>query len=160
MSYRVYDLVPTPMGAAEWGWDQYQQAAIAAAESSPNAFLIVRVPRDGVTAPQVQSFLIWGEAARTWDGLPALPADIGFAVLYDKSRPASERVVEQKVNPAIETLRSRQIDWTRLTPWVVAGAGVVAVALVLTRKGGKGPARRVRRRRLPTWRRRTVTVWR
>lgn len=159
MSYRVYDLVPTPMGAAEWGWDQYQNLAVATALQTTGNFLIVRVGRDGAFA-RAQPYADAATMFRAWDAETTLAGDVAFAIAYDKTRAPELRVVEQRVNPVIETLRYRKIDWARLTPWIVAGAGVVAVALVITRKGGKGKARRVRRRRAPSWRRRTVTVWR
>lgn len=156
MSYDVYRL--TPMGATEWGWDQYQNLAVATAMQAAGNFLIVRVGRDGAFA-RAQPYADAATMFRAWDAESKLPGDVAFAIAFDKTRAADLRVVEQRVNPAIETLSYTRINWSRVTPWIVAGAGVIAAAVVLTRRPARGRARPARRAR-PSWRRRTITVWR
>lgn len=132
------------LGAAEWGWDQYHAMAVAKAEANPHVHLIVSVVRNGAGV-RVQPFASNAAAGAAWDATTALPSDVGFAVLYDKSRDVGERVLEQKVNPLVETVVRSQIDWKSMAPWIAGGAAVVAAAVVLT--NGKRRRRTARKRR-------------
>lgn len=144
MSYQKLPLPPYALGDSEWGWDQYQNAAVAAANQKIGDFFIVSVGRNGAFV-RAQVFPTAAAASDAWDVTPSLPSDVGFAILYDKTRPSAvNRVLEQRVNPLIETVVKSQIDWQSLAPWAIAGTVVIAGAIYFT--SGKGKRSRSRRR--------------
>lgn len=129
------------LGAAEWGWNQYEALAISTAEQSTGSFFVVQVGHNGSSA-RAQVYPSWSAASDAWDAMESLPANVGFAILYNKTRAAGERVVEQKVNPLVETITERKIDWKSVVPWIVGGTAVIATSLFIAR----GPKRRRRGR--------------
>lgn len=153
-----------PLGAAEWGWDQYESLAVSAAQAATGTYLVSLVGRDGaftrVTAhPTREAMLAAWDAVRT-----SFPADVGFGIAYDKSVTPDFRVVEQGSNPLIDVWRvtqvKKQIAWRSLVPWGVAGLAVIAAAAYLKKPTTSRAGRTMKIRRRPLWRNRVVTVWR
>lgn len=152
-----------PLGAAatEWSWSQYENLAIATAQGAVGNYLVVSVGRNGSSA-SAKAYPSRALALTAFDALRAsMPASLGFAIAYDKTQGAGgDGVIEQAVNPILESIVTRRLDWRTMTPWIAGGAVLIAAAIAFTRRK-KAPARRApRRRSLPRWRKRVVTVWR
>jgi hypothetical protein len=162
MNYYMQPTGFAGLGAVEWGWDQYQNLAVATAMQAAGNFSVVHVGRDGSFA-RALPYSTRAAMLAAWDRAGGLPADVAFAIAYDRTAPADERVIEQRANPTIERLTMSRIDWKGLAPWAIGGTIVVAAAILLTRKAKatkkRAPSRKPTRTRA-SWRKRVVTVWR
>lgn len=149
------------LGAAEWGWDQYEALAVQAAQAASGTFILSLVGRNGGFT-RVTAYPTLAALGAAWDRTSAaFPAEVGFGIMFDKSRPPDQQIVEQGVNPAIETVVKKRIAWRTLAPWGVAGVAVLLAASYLNRRRPSRAGKTMKmRRRTPLWRKRVVTVWR
>lgn len=157
MTYRL----SYPLGAAEWGWDQYEALAVSAAQAATGTYIVSVVGRNG-SFTRATAYPTRAAMLQAWDAVrTSFPAEVGFGIAYDKSETPDFRVVEQGVNPLIETQVKKRVAWRTLVPWGVAGLAVIAAAAYLKKPSPSRAGRTMKiRRRRPLWRKRVVTVWR
>lgn len=133
--------------------DSTQATAEAAAAASPAQYVVVLIDRMGRVA-QTKTYATRASMYADWDAnyFNKLDGNISFGLL--RAKPEDE--TDMTVNPIFDVTSLSRIDWKSATPWIIGGALVIAAAVYLRKK----PKRAARRRARPSYRRRTVTVWR